>query len=202
MLRWRPRHRHPDREGLIDRSDSGLRGRSLRVARGSARRGAFVASALSAALLVSGCGGGGSGGEQAEPGPTTLTKADFIHRADEICQFYETRIEAAGDDLLAELPPSGKPTSAQLRGFARDVVVPNLELTIKGVGDLRPPASDEADVARILEQTATAVKQIKNDPVALAGGNPPALIEAGRLARRYGSNECGASDRAANLQDS
>jgi hypothetical protein len=151
----------------------------------SAGRRHFAVSAIG--LLLVACGGDENVTTTA-PAAEPLTKAEFVRQADRICFSGDSRIEAAADDLFA----SGEdPPPAEVRRIALGVVVPGLEAEVRAIRALGPPPGDEAAVERILAATERGIAQIEADPESVAEGPPPALVEAGRLARRYGSAECG-----------
>jgi hypothetical protein len=140
------------------------------------------------ALAIAGCGGGD------EPATTTapaepLTKAEFVRQADQICLSGDSRIEAAADDLLAQ---GGQPPPSEVRRIALRIVVPGLEAEVRAIRALGAPAGDEAEVERILRATERGIAEIEAHPERAIEGPPPGLREAGRLARKYGSAECGA----------
>jgi hypothetical protein len=139
------------------------------------------------ALALAGCGGDGETTTTTTSAP--LTKAEFLRQADQICLSGDTRIEAAADDLLAAEP---EPPPAQVRRIALRIVVPGLEAEVRAIRALGAPAGDEAAVERILRATERGIAQIGADPEGVISGPPAGLLEAGRLARRYGSEECGA----------
>jgi hypothetical protein len=145
--------------------------------------------ALLAAALAAGCGGGTSTvSTQTTTRPPT--KADFLISADQICHSFESQIEAAGDDLF-----TGKqqPKPSQVRRFGLRVAAPTLQDESDAVRSLGAPKGDEQQVDRILAASEQGVEQIRRDPELIAGGDaPPGLKEAGRLAKAYGSTECGA----------
>jgi type IV pilus biogenesis protein CpaD/CtpE len=163
VLRRRARHRDPDRAGL------------RRVA-------------ICVALVLAGCG---DDGETTTTTTTSapLTKAEFLRQADQICLSGDSQIEAAADDLATA---GGEPSAAEVRRIALRIVIPGLEAEVRAIRALGAPAGDEAAVERILSATERGITQIEADPEAVIEGPPPGLREAGRLARRYGSDQCGA----------
>jgi type IV pilus biogenesis protein CpaD/CtpE len=165
VLRRRARHRDADRAGL-------------------SRRAVWLC-----ALVLAGCGGDDGATTTTTTTSAPLTKAEFVRQADQICLSGDLRIEAAADDLLAG---GGEPPPAQVRRIALRIVVPGLEAEVRAIRALGAPVGDEATVARILHSTERGIAQIKADPEGAIEGPPPGLREAGRLARRYGSEECGA----------
>ena len=153
--------------------------------RGRLSRAVLLALAL---VPAAGCGGD-SEREVASGSPGAPTKSQFLERADEICLSYESQIEAAGDELFSG---GRRPSAAEAREFAAGVAIPKLREEIEAIRALGVPEGDERPVEAILAAAARGVEQIRRDPEVLIGAAPPALREAGRLARRYGSRECGA----------
>ena len=144
---------------------------------------------LLAVAAIVGCGDESS----TTNAPTTTgppTKRAFLISADQICNSFESQIEAAGDDLF-----TGKrqPPPEQVRRFALRIAVPKLEAEIDAVRSLGAPRGDQAKVDGILAASQRGVDQIRRNPKLIAGGQaPPGLKEAGRLAKTYGSTQCGA----------
>jgi hypothetical protein len=117
-----------------------------------------------------------------------IAKVEFLAEADRICGSTNARVEAAADGLLAT---ADRPPPAEVRRIVRRVVVPALEVEVRAIRALGAPAGDGAEVEAILAATEEGIAQIEADPVAVLDGPPPALRRAGRLARAYGSQECG-----------
>lgn len=139
------------------------------------------------ALSLAGCGG-----DESSPQPTTfeskpLTKAEFLHEADRICFAAESQIEAAADDFATEKHPD----PAQVRRVVLRIVVPKLRTEANTIALLDPPPEDVAAVDRIIAATSRGADVLEADPEGALDGIPPALREAERLARAYGSRECG-----------
>jgi hypothetical protein len=147
------------------------------------------ASALAGCLvLVAGCGGDGSDDDGFAPGLSRpRDKFDFLAEANRICQSTNARIEAAADDLAAG---PRDPAPAQVRRVVIGVAIPALEAEVRAIRALGAPAGDEREVAAIIDATERGIAQIRADPAGVLDGPPPALREAGRLARAYGSAEC------------
>jgi hypothetical protein len=145
-------------------------------------------AALLAMLLVPAAGCGGESERQSPEPSGPPTKAEFLERADEICLSYESQIEAAGDELFAR---RRRPSPAEARDFASEVAIPKLREEIEAIRALGVPEGDEQPIEAILAAAARGIEQIRRNPEVLIGAAPPALRKAGRLARRYGSRECG-----------
>jgi hypothetical protein len=165
VLRRRPRHRDADPAHL------------------SIRALPF----LIAAAALAGCGGE----EETTTGfsePPPLTKAEFLREADRICFATEAQIEAAADDLAAG---GDDPPPAEVRRVVEDFVVPRLRTEVDTIRLLDSPPADEARIERILEATERGADALEADPLRVLDGIPPPLREAERLARAYGSEQCG-----------
>ena len=139
-------------------------------------------------LALAGCGG-------EDPLTTTTTdtgeaptKREFLFEADRICFSADSQIEAAADDLATA---EREPRPAEVRRVVLGVVVPALETEVRAIRSLGAPRGDEEQVAAILDATERGIAQIEADPVAVLDGAPPALREAERLAKAYGSSQCG-----------
>jgi hypothetical protein len=61
---------------------------------------------------------------------------------------------------------------------------------VQAIDSLGAPRGDEREVEAIITATKRGIAQIKADPVGVVDGPPPALRQAGRRARAYGSTEC------------
>jgi len=153
------------------------------VRRGLSRTAALVLLAL----LIPGCGSDDAPAP-AEPTAAASSKPEFLARADEICLSIETQIEASGDDLFNA---PGRPKPATVGEFAFDVAIPKLREEVEAIRALGVPAGDDEQVEAILAAAERGIEQIRRDPDVLVSSAPPGLREAGRLARRYGSRECG-----------
>jgi hypothetical protein len=147
---------------------------------------------LAAAALLSGCGGDDDEGGFSPVVSDSLSKVEFLRQADEICFSTESRIEAAADDLLTA---EGDPDPAEVERVALGIVVPALESEVAAISALGAPEGDEDTVEAILDATRDGIAEIEADPQELANKVPEPLVEAERLARRYGSSQCGFTDR-------
>ncbi len=163
MLWRRDRHRHDHPEGL----------RYL--------------GGIALALAVAGCGGADATTTAGFEEPPPLTKAEFLAEADRICHSAESQIEAAADDFATV----EEPDPAEVRRIVTKVVVPKLRAEAGTIALLDPPPHDAEEVQAILDATERGADALEKDPLIALDGIPPELREAERLARAYGSGECG-----------
>jgi hypothetical protein len=141
-----------------------------------------IAIALIAVVPV-GCGSDDKSSSDDAP-----TKAEFIKTADGICTKGSKEIDQKGQELFGG---GKKPTQAQQKQFATDVLIPNVEKQVSGVGDLTPPKGDEDQVKAIVTSAQSAIKKGKADPESLLADDSGPFAESNKLARAYGLKSCG-----------
>ncbi len=134
---------------------------------------------LAAGAIPAGCGGDDDGGDAPTP-------AEFIGQADKICAASNARI----DKQAAKVFDSGRPSKAEQRAFAEDVVIPETRGQVDGVRDLTPPEGDEDRITEIIDSADEGIATIQSDPTVLTQGRDP-LAEATKLAAEYGMKDCG-----------
>jgi hypothetical protein len=146
-------------------------------------RARCLSSILLAALamaLVAGCGGssGSSGSTAAEApaGPTELTKAQFIAKADAICAATNDS-ESALRGSFEELQRSQAPTAQRELGEAMSALARDGAKESEEIRALVPPKKDAKEVERLIakEESANAV-----------AAEAAAALEAGNAAKFYG----------------
>ena len=147
-----------------------------------------AAVTLAVAALASGCGSDDEEGGFSPVVSDPLSKVEFLRQADEICHSAESQIEAAADDLVTD---EEDPTPQEVEEVAISIVVPALESEVAAIDALGAPEGDEETVEAILDATRAGISEIESDPQSLLDGPPPSLAEAERLARAYGSQQCG-----------
>ncbi len=145
------------------------------------------ALSLAIAFVVLAVGGCGSDSDSGSSG--TLTKAQFIVRADAICQQTDKRQAARFKTYVKE---NGEATSpAGEEEIVKEVGLPEIEAEIEELRELDPPAGEEEKVGTILDQADAALKQAEDDPgsVLQKAGDP--FNEVEKLAKEFGFKQCG-----------
>ena len=145
-------------------------------------RGALLL--LAGSIVVSGCGGGGG---------DRLSQAEFVAKADAICQEYEAKLDALGqpqnEDELAEFADKAIPIAKD----GRDEL-----------GELNPPENQQENYDRWLEQGDRAIEIVEDLRGAAEDGDRAEIQriaqeaeqadqESNRLAEQLGFEECGAT---------
>ena len=152
--------------------------------------GAFVV-----ALLAAGCGGGGddssSGGGEDTGSSSSLSKAEFIKQADEICEQGNESIEGEANGFAKENGiDTENPTKAEQEEVIEQVVGPAIKREAEEISDLGVPESDQEAAENVLAAVGRGAGELEEDPAAVLEGENP-LAEAGKLAKAFGFKTCG-----------
>ena len=143
--------------------------------------GIVVAIALGIVAFAAGCGGAGTD-TSADTAEATITKADFIAQADEICR--------AGDEKIGEAAGMNATKQGQ-EDFVKNTIVPSIQGQVDGIRALPVPAGDEEQITAILDSAQDGLSEVQQDPELLTtrGENP--LEPSSKLAKEYGLKDCG-----------
>ncbi len=130
-----------------------------------------------AALVWAGCGSGG--------GEDSLTKADFIRKANAICSKWQ---QARGNRYSAAASKYRPLNSKENKENAIIFVLSPYEAAIDDLGELSPPSGEEAKVETLVDAMEEAMAQVKKDP--LAATQKPVFKDSNKLVETYGLDEC------------
>jgi hypothetical protein len=139
-------------------------------------------AAVAAASFMLGCGGSDG---KSEP----LTKQAFIQQANAICDKGVKEKDKVLEAGFKAISADGKePAEKDLERLVLDVIRP-IEETTEKLGELTPPAKDEATVEAIEQKYEEELKEAREDPSsALEGG---AFMKApNEAAQKYGLTSC------------
>jgi hypothetical protein len=145
-----------------------------------ARRLGAGGLALVALLAAAGCGGGSKSAKSAAP--ATITKAQFVTRANAICASADPALSAANAQLAAH------PSPAVVAAAVRGKLVPLIETQIAQIHALGTPAGDQATVTRLLVSVQTDLKKIKANPMLMV--TTDAFADFAKIAHPYGLTAC------------
>lgn len=159
-------------------------------------------------LLLAGCGGSSSGGTSArtnaqpsEQGATTkarpltgtLTKAQFLKKADAIC-VKGTAAMSRGDAAFwsKHRPTGGKaPGQALVNQLQLKAILPVRERELRRLRAIGLPRGDEQRVETILDAWQEGVEKGEEDPGSLDAGGPEfAFYKAYTMGIDYGLEKC------------
>jgi hypothetical protein len=157
-----------------------------------------VLGVLAALTIGSGCGGSDSSADTTVT-VASLTKAEFVKRANGICRPGRSELAAA---LLAYLKahPAEVKRNAQRAGLegTRAVVVPRVESQVEAIRELGAPAGDVVQVEAILTALERSAKTLEEMPELRSGTQLNSTFQqASELARRYGLRSCAYAASAA-----
>jgi hypothetical protein len=161
-------------------------------------RGFLLAAAMGALavlFLVAGCGSSSSGDDEVTVQTGSLSKAEFIEKADTICKearsefvskyesFIKTRKSELGDkekeeELLSEV--------------LETILAPNVEGQIERISDLGAPKDYAPEAAAFLNALQTRVEEARDEPNELTA-SPFPFKKAENIAAKAGLKVCAES---------
>lgn len=144
-----------------------------------------VVPVLLVGALLAGCGGDDGSSSTA----AALTKSEYVKQGNAICRQGNKEIEAAVRKLFG----NQQPTQQQLKQFATETAIPNIESQIEQLRALPAPSGDEETVTAIYDAAQEGVDKFKQDPLLITQDNPQAFVKANKLARDYGLTVCATS---------
>lgn len=150
------------------------------------RLAAAGAGVLAIALIVAGCGG-------SDPSVSTssLSKAQFIKKADAVCAQGNKRLETNFATFLQEKKNLKHPSEADFEELVGKVVVPNLKREVKELRALGAPSGDEDRVGEIITAIEEGIETAESDPKVAASSSEAVFGVSSRLSKEYGLEVCG-----------
>jgi hypothetical protein len=126
----------------------------------------LIAMGMAATVFLAvGCGGSDSE-------TSSLTKAQFIKQADQICADVAKKRQAAVNAFEADMPQGVKASAAYLDQNLKEVVAPSLRREAERLEALPVPEGDEAKVQSIVDRllkASTALEKGGAEGIAKAG---------------------------------
>lgn len=156
-----------------------------------------IAGVLAALLLVAGCGSdeddatGSSAGGEVTVETGSLSKAEFIEQANEVCaksreQLAEKVLEFVEESQENPTKPSEGSPEVE---FVEDTYVPSFQQQLDKISAIGAPAGDEKQITVFLQTMQDGIDRAAEEPQAAADGDI-SLDEAAKLARAYGLKNC------------
>lgn len=137
---------------------------------------------IAAALVVAGCGGGGS-----TSSATPLSKPQYVKQANAICKKGQQAREAAVNELAEETKPGAEVGELPKSQIVEAVISP-LSNTVDELAALPAPKGEEKQVESIVGDYQKAVEEIEEDNEAAFNGE--IFKEADEKATKYGLEDC------------
>jgi hypothetical protein len=141
---------------------------------------AVLATSLLTLMAVVAAGCGGDGGSDSEGAPDTLSKAEYIERADAICQqLYEQRSPLEVEAARAAQKGDTEAAAVNFQNAA-DIT----ENRVREIKELPAPEGDEATVEQVFDQAAATVVIARRAATAISEQDGKALARESRLGLR------------------
>lgn len=142
----------------------------------------LIAIGMAAAVFAAfGCG-------SSDSDTSSLTKAEFIKRADQICAKSAKQRSAEVNEYEADMPKGVKASAAHLDKGLKTVVGPALHREVEELEALPTPEGDEAKVDAILarlEKAGTVLEKQGSEGIVAAG-----FVDFEQEAAAYGLKVC------------
>jgi uncharacterized protein with von Willebrand factor type A (vWA) domain len=145
----------------------------------------LFAGLLAVGLVVTGCGGGG------DSSTVTITKAEFVKKADAACKKGEERIQTDFRNYLKEHEELTEPTEEQFSKLVDVVLTANVEQELDEIRALGIPSGDDDQVEAFLEAREEGLEKAEAEPKAVVQGSESPFTKASKLAKEYGLKACG-----------
>ncbi len=151
---------------------------------------ALMAMMVVGAVFMGGCGGGDDTAETT----VTITKAEFVRKADTICRDAREAIISGSVPKLEKVVGTPKQQSLESE-LIPSLLIPTLEKEVEDLRALGAPAGDEAEIEKILRLTEGAIEEAKTEPETFIQGSTykegsEHFGEAYELSLKYGMKEC------------
>jgi hypothetical protein len=164
-------------------------------------RASLLLSALAALFIASGCGGSNGSGGDVEVQTGSLTKAQFVEQADQICEESRARVDKNYAALLKKttklLKATGSKPSPEALGVLQKeavetILLPTYEKMIDQISSLGAPASDQDQIATFLGTEQEKLEEASEEP-----SDPFVHVHfftpVTKLAEAYGMTGCAGS---------
>jgi hypothetical protein len=146
----------------------------------------LIVAVIVAALFVAGCGGGDS-----STASGSISKEEFVAKANAICKHGTERLQAAIGRVLKDQPNITKVSQAEQEKIVTTVLVPNVSKEVKELRALGAPDGDEERVDAMVTALEEGVETAEHDPQAVTKSSDAIFGIASRIGGEYGLTTCG-----------
>jgi len=147
----------------------------------------LIVAVIAAALLAAGCGGG----DDSDSSASSISKEEFIVKADAVCKKGTERMQAAISDVLKNQPNITKVTTAEQEKIVTTVMVPSVSREVKELRALGVPDGDDERVDAMITALEEGVETAERDPEVVTKSGDAIFGIASRIAGEYGLVVCG-----------
>lgn len=144
----------------------------------------LLAGVLAVVPVVAGCGG------DDEATASSITRAEFVEQANEVCTEGRARARADFFAFAREHKEDG-PQEADYTGLVEDVLAPNVEQEIEELRELGAPSGEEAEVEALWDAVEADLKTAEAAPERLATEGQVVFGNSAKVMEEYGLKVCG-----------
>jgi len=140
-----------------------------------------------AALLLAGCGGGSDDSTSGK----SISKEEFIAKADAICKKGTERLQKAIFTALKNPRNLTKVSEAEQIKIVTTAMVPNVSREAEELRALGIPDGDEEKVDAMITALEEGVETAEQDPKVVTESSDAVFGISSRIAAEYGLEACG-----------
>lgn len=137
-----------------------------------------------ALLVAAGCGGSGDNSTTT----ASIGKAEFIKKANGICEKGQERLHTGFETLINEKAHRSRPEEEE--EWVNRVIAPNLRREMKEIRELGTPGGDEGQVEALFGAIENGLNRLEEKPEEVLSSSHEVFSEAIKLATAYGLAAC------------
>ena len=149
-------------------------------------RGAFVAGLMVGIVVLAGCGGSDDSSSA-----DSITKEEFIVKADAICKKGTERMQGAIAGVLKNQRNLAKVSKADQEKIVTTVMVPSVSREVKELRALGIPDGDDERVDAMITALEEGIETAERDPEVVTKSSDAIFGIASRIGGEYGLAACG-----------
>lgn len=153
--------------------------------------GVFIVAVLvSTAVALAGCGSGNDAGSSDDTPSRSLTKGQFVSRANQICvqglKEKDNEVQQTLEQISLE--EREHPSNLTFETLAKDALLPSYKRITRQLAALPAPAGDEEEVQALISKLEAGIAKAEDNLVGLSRSNP--FEDATVTAKSYGIEGC------------
>jgi len=147
----------------------------------------LIVAVIAAVLFAVGCGGS----DDSDSSANSISKEEFITKADTICKKGTERMQAAIGDVLKDQPNITKVSKDEQLAIVAKVMVPSVSREVKELRALGVPDGDDEKVDAMITALEEGVETAEQDPEVVTKSSDAIFGIASRIGGEYGLTVCG-----------
>jgi len=147
-----------------------------------------LAGVLALALVAVGCGG--SGDSETAVAESSISKAQYVKKAEAVCEKGTEELEADFAALVREKENVKKPSESDYLDLLEKVVAPNISAEVEELREIDVPEGDASTVEAMLSARTESLSIAEGEPKSLIENSKKVFGKASKLASEYGLKAC------------